>query len=346
MHRKLSVLIAFVLVTPSFALTDASKTELAKLVEAVRTESAGMQGDRENQRYVQGFIRELERHAGSESSVQLDQTLSQYAGYFRTKEVADAITSLQTRLTEERKQADDLYARNLETLLKKASDAVSTAKEPADLDEIITQLGKVDRNEYRAYNQSGIVPENIQRLLAVVSPARSFVEKWQDYLAAMKSNDFRAARLVLKTLVQGERGDPGFVPRSEILAKLQELSGTRERAVKIIAGINTLEEIGDKVALLQSFSTEYDGSGPGIHDLIAALVPINKSYRDFLGGMPVMVDVDNQSYAQLPKDVAAKVMDLRKLLLILVLPRYVGAPEGTKAAPDETVAAFLDRIAA
>ena len=305
MHWKLIGLIACALVVPASALTDASKTELKKLVEAMRAEAAGTQEGGENQKYVESYIVQIERQANSGNALQLEQSLIQYAGYFKSNEVSAGLASLRARLEEDRRKAELEDEEELEALFVKAEETVKKAKDPSELDEIIAQLGKVGRNENRNYNRSGGMSENMQRLVAIIEPTRTFLEKWQDYLSGIKANDLRMARQALAELKQSGR-DPGLLPRSQVLAKLQELSGTRDEGVKLVMEIKNLEDISEKLGQLQKMNSLQDGSGGNVYDLITPLSAIEKNFREYSAGMPIAVETDYNNYNQLPQGVVSK----------------------------------------
>jgi hypothetical protein len=90
-----------------------------------------------------------------------------------------------------------------------------------------------------------------------------------------------------------------------------------------------------------------DQSSQLINDLRQAIGQLEKSYREYLAGLPVNIGVFSQSYDSYSRATgAAKIVQLRADLLNLVLPRYLNLPEGISAKPGESIPKFIDRLLA
>jgi hypothetical protein len=162
----------------------------------------------------------------------------------------------------------------------------------------------------------------------------------------------------LRDLSQNSR--VGFLPRSEILARLAALEpgsqkgsadgSVPQRVEAIAAGIKSLDDMSRAIKELRSLQAAHrNGIGAGVEDvnaLIMNLQPLEKSYREFQAGLAATVEIGN-SWSGAHSDIGASILPrLRSELTLLMLPRYIGAPAETKAEPGETILGFLDRVVA
>lgn len=342
MLRKIPVLlVAVAWCGTACGFTENLKEELQKLKEAMQVE---VEKKMEKEESGRGDLRLVMRQFNELEKVrdfrQLEQSFSHYEQLLSSKEVSEAVASVRVKLTAEREKVAESEKNRLESLLAKCAEAFRSAKDPAELDELLVELGKSRRNDYGAHGESS---EEIQRLQMSMEPARHFVGRWQEYLAAKKAGDSRAVRQALNELRQGGGREVTFMPRSELLERLRNLSPSQEDVTRLVTGIQSLDEIQEKLVALRALMDQ-EGSGTVAHEYINALSAIERKYREYQMGVPVPVELNSFSSHHLPDEGIVKLTQLKGELLKRVLPRYVGAPEGTEARQDETVIAFLERL--
>lgn len=280
------------------------------------------------------------------------QLLAQSGGFQKTEAVRKAVSELIASLRKEQEALKNAAVERVTSALKRAADAVKTAKAPADFDAVIQELGTLkNQQESRGYRSSADFDE-AQRLRRQVEGSYRFVASWQEYLAAQASGNADRVRDVLRDL---SRQDVFLVPRSEILAKLQEpapvaksgdpsLEATAEAfAAKQIAKTQGLEGMGNLLATLRAANDSNRNNRPqGWGDLnryVQELSEMEHGYREFQAGFPVNTNLF-KSIGQAP----SALLPLKNQLLLLVLPRFIKAPDALKPKENETVEAYLSRV--
>ncbi|RYD34750.1 MAG: hypothetical protein EOP87_08610, partial [Verrucomicrobiaceae bacterium] len=213
-----------------------------------------------------------------------------------------------------------------------------------ELDEVIAELGKNSRKNEAAYGGSGQGGVELRRLQASIEPAKYFLEKWQDHMASKKAGNFRAAKMALSEIKQSGRDFSLLMPRSELLALYNDSTYSREQVIVMVAEIKNLDEIRPLIMKLQEVAANYDGNSYQPDEFLNPLSAMDKIFREYQEGLPVALELDYNNYQRFPREVSSKLIALRGELLKLVIPRYVGAPEGTRAKADESPVEFLDRL--
>lgn len=327
---------------PVAALTPEATAALEEVVSAIREEVDSRKDLSNEQRARSGAIVAQVEQMATLDPTQLEQSLGAYTGYFTSRKVTDAIAALKTELANERKAGEKEELAKLTAMQERISKAIRTAKEPSELDGLITELATMRSRQYGGYPQKS---EELQRLYAALEPAKHFVERWQDYLAGMKSGNRSQARQALQELKQVGHGGSTYIPRSELLELLNAISASPGQLGRILDGIRTLEDIRPAIATLQGMTGDNDGQRERVHEYIPPLASLDKSYREFKSGLSISLELDQSTFSRLPQDLTSKVLELRGELIKLALPRYVNPSREPQILPGESVLAFLDRIA-
>ncbi|HEY6112066.1 MAG TPA: hypothetical protein VIV62_06090 [Chthoniobacterales bacterium] len=272
-----------------------------------------------------------------------EEQLTQMQMYFASDEVHQQTLKLAAALKAEREAKQNAHIAEVNAALKQASDAVHRAKTPEDLDDALDNLLRF-HSDYQGVSDH--TSEAERSTLSKVEPALTFLKHWQDYLAAQQSGSAERARQSLGTLLSS--GNSELLPRSRVLAELQKYPTEREAKAEppgpeqideIVAKVKSLEGLGDAIRELRKIQSR--SRSDAVTSTLNALVPIERTYREFQAGLPTRLDASSM-YGLDP--ISFAVIPLRAQLLLLVLPRYLNAPADLVPKPRESVQAYLQRV--
>lgn len=297
----------------------------------------------------QSVLPRIQEMLANTDSPQWMESMGQMMAYFTSEAVTQNYATLRQEVRAEKDVANQAALSKIAALLEKAGKDTRAAKTAADLDGTIADLTPL-RQRYNRGQQS----EELQAAYAQVEPTLQFVTYWQNYLAAKSTSNREAASQSLQNLLNNSNGI-FLIPRSELLAlnargtsasNEPELPDPREALQKIIdetkslADVEgTLRKLGDLRQRLNRTNRQPDA----LNALTQNLQPLDRSYQDFKAGLAVNVEIN--SFGNNGSDLGnALISRLKAELLLLVLPRYVGAPDGTAAKPGEDVSHFLERV--
>ena len=354
--RLLLLLTLCGLATRSDALTDKGKESAKRLSAAMTAEAKAQQPKEGAETYPRENIRSAmiprinALLASSEPRENLQETLGQLSAYFTSEAVLNEIAILQEEIRTEREAQEKATLANVQEALGRAGKAVVDSKKPADLDKSIAELGKL-----RQRGERGQSSEAVRTALYQVEPTLQFVTQWQNYLSAVETGNSQAAQDALRSL--SNSNGLSLIPRSEILKLLAlakpgkssqdvpEQSSPVEAVEKILSETKTLADMEATLKKLRKLQEGRTGSNRTdfINPLIQSLQPIDRNYQDFKAGLAVNLE-SSQNYSGGTELGNAVVSRLKAELMLLMLPRYVGAPDGTRAQPGEDVLQFLDRL--
>ncbi len=296
-------------------------------------------------------------------SPQFLDAITQITVYFNSEEVQKNLASLQVAIRAERQEAAKSALADISEMISRAGKAVREAKTAADLDGTIIELGTCLGKSHQR-NTIESLSEDVRSAFYRIDPTLKFVIDWQNYLAAKAAGDGDRARNALQKIASNN--DPYLIPRSQILdllkspqqsssKQLEEAStetdikkeaSTDADIKKILSETKSLADLEnslDQLRTLQNSRAKYRGNDP-INSLQQNLQPLNKTYQDFKAGLSVNLDLVSSNNGN-PVEIGTSVIArLKSELVLLLLPRYVGAPEGSLAKPDEDVIRFLERL--
>lgn len=344
------------LATRSEALTDKGKESAKRLSAAMTAEAKAQQPKDGAETYPRENIRSAmiprinALLASPEPRENLQETLSQLSAYFTSEAVLNEIAILQDEIRTEREAQENIALSKIQEALDRAGKAVQESKKPADLDASITELGK-----FRMRGERGQTSEPVRLALYQVEPTLQFVTQWQNYLSAVETGNSQAAQEALRSL--SNSNGLSLIPRSEILKLLAlskpgkpgqddpEQSSPMDAVEKILSETKSLADMEATLKKLRKLQESRGNSNRMdiINPLIQSLQPIDKNYQDFKAGLAVNLE-SPQNYSGGTEIGNTVVPRLKAELMLLMLPRYVGAPEGTRAQPGEDVLQFLDRL--
>lgn len=285
---------------------------------------------------------------------QLDEMLNQIPAYLKSEAVRDAADKLRTAVNAERSAKEKELAVRIEDAITAASKAVRDAKKPADLDEILSSLARLQEQG------DGRYADRYRARIDKVRNARQFVLRWQDYLSNLDSGNLQQALQSLQSVSNENAAE--IIPRSEILAKIVELSKGKQggsgqapqtpaqKIREILDNTKSLNAIPAAIDALAEFQRLPGRSSNNYNDPIVAtkreLNSILQTYRAFQAGVPSQLTVRPSQTSPENIDAFDAILPLRVELLHLTAQQILNAGENVKPAANETVQQYLDRVMA
>ncbi|GAT32430.1 hypothetical protein TSACC_2828 [Terrimicrobium sacchariphilum] len=210
------------------------------------------------------------------------------------------------------------------------------AKTPKDLDDAIIQLSNLSLG--RNYNSSEAVQRKVEQARAAVT----FMCRWQDYLANKNNENIDAARTVLQKLAQDTSSYP-FVPRSEILQRIDELGVDKSRVGDPLPSLQG-KKLADLDALYRQTAELKDKnmSNPQIEGRLRALRQVIDAKQQAEAGLygQAFSYCTNRYAGQEGQDVLPLTLEL----LMTFLPKYLEIEAAYPAKADDTPVVYLQRV--
>lgn len=349
MHaKKLMLMLLLCLATPSVA---ALAPEVAKageeLVSTLKDEMKALEGDDDEAgrardvQAIRQYLRQVQNALAQDNIRQFDQLLANFGDYEPTPKVLGCLEALKKSIKDGFNRKTEAVVAELEGLLAAAADKVTRAEEPADLDKVLVSLSSNRLNngdDGEAYDSNNPA---IRKLVSEISSARRFATSWQDYLQASNAGNASQALQALRNLAQNE---PSLIPRSQLIARIEFEQADEDEVTAILNEIKKPTDLKEGIRKLSKLvgSSRYSSENPEPREILLALGRMEKTYREFLAGLPVKVDVLQPSDSTGPAS-NAKLIELRAALLLMVLPRVLDLPDGLLPAEGESVDRFLAR---
>ncbi len=342
----LIALLGLVLTARSLALTEASKKVGDELVTTLQQELKDAGGDENNRDFaLKQYIRQVQAGLAQENSRQLEQALDNNGNYDPTPKVLGFVTALKKDIKDDLKQRTQAVIAEVEGILATARETLVRAEEPEELDKLLVTLSRnrfINQGDNQGYDSNDVT---LRGLLSELSNARQFVKYWQDYLQASNSGDVGQASQALRNLSSQETT---LIPRSQVIARLDFEKNNGDALSNISQEIKTLDDMKpaiQKLSKMQKASQSSDSDSTSVRATVQTLASLERTYREFLAGLPVDVGVLYQSSDSSDSLSRLNFIQLRADLLLLVLPRYLDLPEDFKPQAGDTVNTFLDRAA-
>ena len=277
----------------------------------------------------------------------MDAQLAQITSMYTSTEVQEATTNLLSEIKKERKDKVDAEVAEVKTLMTKAGQAITQAKKPEDLDDLIAEMSKHQNNRYGG---NPALQAN-QQLFQEFSSACEFVKQWQNYLAHLANGQTDQARSDLQMLSQNNYGD-GLLPRSKLLEleapdKMLAHTGTVTpvtstpalQAQAILDGMKTLDDIKPALVKLEPLR---QSDTQELQFVCNELSQMRSNYDDIKAGLPVQSNVAynyNQNGITVPPV-------LRTQMLLLMLQTRFDSYKGPSPQPGEKPTDYVARVMA
>lgn len=276
---------------------------------------------------------------------------------YPSPEVQAAGKALLAELESQKKARDDAFTARVDAVLNALPDRLGKAQKPEDIDPILSDIQSL------APVRSGYgygVDQTMQTIVAKINACYQFTTQWQDYLSAKNHGNTQTAQTILASLLNNRQPEaPVLIPRSQLLAASADLADTvkpaaagaptpdpkavaTEQKLAIFSQIKTLDDIGSALPKLDVLNIGYPQNSD-----IQELTRYGSVYADAKGGLPVKLDqLENQGPNMPPDAGKADLSKVKSMLLLYVLPMYLGLPPDQQPQPDETLRDYLDRLSA
>jgi len=316
-----------------------------------------------NQRIL---LAQLQNAISRGDAAQLETSLLGLAGYIDSDKLQKKYEEILSQLQIDREKREEKSLEEINATLKRAEVTVQTANKTADFDSVLRDLNQLQKIR---------TPQNsveVSAALNQVDAAIEFTTQWQNYYSSTAAGHTESARQALESLCNSRTLQLGWIPRSEILSRLNFMINppmpsndgsaevkpagqldhpSVEKPLRINPSTGAIEfdakRLSDLPGIVNALTPMLRNSDFGsyqqfILDSLNVLAPLNKAYLDFQSGLPASVEVafkeSNLGSLQ------GIVTPLRVELLRLVLPRYLGLASDTVPKSGEVPYEFLGRI--
>lgn len=279
---------------------------------------------------------------------QAERLLSETVGSFRSEAVLTACQKVREEMRSERETRELSVLKRYRDAVANAESAVKSARAPADLDAALQELGEIGGTpDYRTSTFVRGEAGHVQSL-------RRYVILWQDYLFSRQHGDNQAA--VEKLLNLSQDGSAEVLPRSEILARMEELKTSQQtsmvdRTEEILGKLKTPDQIAGTVRELETDQkhTRNDYSNPGRANLgmiISELQSYAEVYNSYQAGLPTSIESLTNRFTPTPTQLPAEVQNIKAQLLRLLCVRELDLGERFKPGATESIPDYLNRLLA
>jgi len=328
----------FVMHGSAAALDERGETALRELLKAMRDEIGqdNPQGGTvapDGKLKMMSFVESRAKNPGSDQKT-LEDYLDNMEDRFSQPAVKQAAAKLLEEFRREEREKEEAKVAAAKGLVQRIKQAVRTAKEPAEMDSLLEELGKRRYGGNDARESAEVVA-----LHSTLANASGFVSSWQDYLSAKKNGDVVAAREILRNL-KSNRGE--FIPRSEILSLEASLPSNSSNASEIVAAIDSLDDVRQAIAKLNQVLPS-GGIGP-VADAVKNLTSIDGNYQSYKEGFPPPLRFMFYGTVDGSPEIGAKLRQLQADYYKLIAPGFVGAPKELIAKQNESIVSYFDRL--
>ena len=305
----------------------------------------------ETRSYLEGIRQAMSR--GEDNNAL--SALNQIEAASSSEEVRRACEALVDKINKERIAREQAFATELDVAVKRAGEVVLRAKEPKELDGLIADFGRLQESRISSDGRDNRTQQKIQG-------AVTFLNRWQEYLAAQAKGDDQAAANALRSLGENGYNQTLLIPRSEMLARMpntgdsstgrNRLSRTEVNAAvaDLLERTRTLDDIPATLGKLNELAARNGNNAnfsDGSTDLGAAvgsLQAIQKTRAELQAGMATTINLNTLRGSNDPRSAFEnKLTGLRAELIKMALPRLLGAAD-EKPVEGEGVSEFLHRL--
>lgn len=346
----------------SNAFADAVDDALKALEAAVQHEVAEAKAEPTQRNSYEGrgnmgavVLAQLRSALSRNEPQQLNEVLNQLPAYFKSEAVLAASGKLREELRAQEQVAEQAFVTQIRGAIEQAGKAVKSATKASDLDETLRVLAGF-REQNRASETSRAEAGKIQS-------ARQFVIYWQDYLACLESLNIKEAIQKLQN-VSG-MNEPELLPRSQVLARLEELkqpgkgapestSVSDDRVREIMTRVKTLDDLpvatralSDVLRLRNSGAQGMtnDDSRVQLGSLIGEMQAVWQTYNQYQAGLPAKIEWVAQN-SRTNTDEYSEIVKLKTELVLKLFARQLGVEDKLKPLSSEPVTTYIARVLA
>jgi hypothetical protein len=294
-----------------------------------------------------------------DAEIQIESLVNNLMAQYSSDAVQKAGDKIFQELEALRKARAQDFATRANAVLAEAQKVIPRARKPSDLDDLLRKLGEFQVSGNMPISSAMIIPRGD---LAYASPALAqdisytftFATKWQDYLSAYDNGNADEARNVLQSLLRNTQpGAPSYFPRSVLLDKLVEATEGNPQTSPpvapnsppaqtdpdpILEKITSVDQIDPALPKLARIANQ----SPGLMWDWSELVALEQARDDLLAGLPVSLDLKRTVNGPVFGDFLSRIEAME---LLVILPYYFQTQHSNPPKKDETVTAYLDRLA-
>lgn len=350
---KLKTLIPMLLIgltSRVVALEESLTVATKELITLIQEDIDANGGDQD--RMAAMAVRQLQNALDRGNSRQIESAISENLPRLKNEKITQAATKVREALSAERKARAEAILAEFDRTRSMVAEKLARATKPEDLDDLLASLQEKNFNNRWDDLYEDPTYGRVQNLAQRMAYIRQMANTWQDYLDASNRNDPARAILSLTNLLENNNGEANLIPRSQILARLDferktDGASPEEQALKVVEGIRSLDDMKGALSMLGDLQkrTNSRGTSGGYSSIsteyVAPLSALERSYRDFLSGLPVGSEaLVARNYPGSPSAFSP----LRAQLLMKVFPRLAGEPDDAAGKPGETFAQLVDRF--
>lgn len=342
-------------------LLDQLKSELK-----AEAQEARKNGDRDEQQQfyrLQELLMQVNRAPVSdEGEMNLQQTVESLGGFSSSEKVQSICKALTAELRTAQEARDKAAVDEMEKTFAEALRTSLAGKTAKDIDTPLVAVGKLVRENSNRNTRNA----KLRTLANDGQQLCEFLQQWQDYLAASEAGNTEDARQKLQNRIGYGRDFSSFIPRSELLSRMNALKkGPTEGAEKetppsaaelsktaneLVASIKTLDEIPaalKKLEAIQMMPQARSSSGALMEfgSVVNDLRSINQNYDDLKRGLGTRINLTvlgSSGYSQ--GEQSRQLAPLRYQLLLAAIPPALGLPDSEGIKPGENAATMLSRL--
>jgi tetratricopeptide (TPR) repeat protein len=270
-----------------------------------------------------------------------------------------ALVTLNIALEKARDDQARASAEMLKKILADSTQAITSGKDPKDLDATLDEIAKnLD------VGRKGVFGSEWQTMYAQLESADRFVKGWQSYLVDKQAGNPQMAANDLRNLTMQE-GSFMPIPRSELLQRALKESGQAVSPTAFNAKIelHSFDDLPTAIAQLEALqrSGNYSMEMGNLSNALQSLHSAWLSYQDknytaalqqltmnpFFGGMMNgIVRVSVAPAAGDPDSLRKEVSELKNQLMVEIVQGLLNLPDSPASQPDELASDYLLRLAA
>jgi len=331
------------------------KNEIKAEAKVAREKGDNDSGPDDFHRMQEMLIR-LQQSAAEESGrdAGMLQAVEAIAAVSHSEKIDGICQALATELRGNITRKEEALSTELEKTLGEALRTTLAAKHAKDVDAPLIAIGKL---AHQSEAQIARAPK-LRALAAQVQQLLEFLRRWQDYLSDAEAGDIHGARQILTQLSSSSRDFSGLMPRSELLARLNEVqkaSGIvketlpvspqelETKAREFLRKAKTLEDLAPTLAELERLTAAGGGVGSSaLSSAILAVRTMHRAHEELKKGLAVNISVASLASGSSSGDEEV-LAALRGQLLLFALPRLLGLPAAEHDTKSDNVLTFLQR---
>lgn len=323
-------------------LADQLQQKIQKLTKEKAKENEGTRYPLQNLNGQMTQAIKVAKLRGDTSSLQ--QMVDHLQSIVDDEEVSRLSDALIAKIAEESVASEQAYISKIDAAIEQGVKTALAAKEPKELDESILTLSKltVRENPSSGFDLS-------RRTTEKARSAITFFCRWQDYLMQIGSGNYDAASGVLRSLSQETQAYP-FVPRSEILARIQPASSTGKSEMRMEPELPSLK--GKTLADLPTLRSTVrelvyrNPNSQAVRQFSDQLNGLSRANEQFNAGLlgAAFAYCTGRNGGEFGNDFAGDFLPLRQQLLIQLLPAYLDLGSSYPIEKNETAGDYLQRL--